>query len=247
MVFGKAAALFAVCDARQTQGVANHKFDGQGPQPAQQGLPLSELLAAAAEPSQYQNLVRFARWRLKSLNAVPENKRPLARLDAEDLVAQALFQVSLGGLDPRLGRQLSASNRASIGAFLICLKGIIRSNSSNLLKSVEAGQMHLLLGDELEMPGAVDPADPTDLNAQLIRRDLQQVVFERLYRAVASMPALLPAIRDWEQNFLTAGRIGDRGQDRNLDHRLSRLVRRILEDLAREIDPGDPDGREMLL
>ena len=225
----------------------NHEFDGQGPQSTQQGLSLSELLAAAAEPTQYRVLVRFARWRVKSLNAVPENKRALAGLNAEDLVAQALLQVSLGGLDPRLGRQLSASNRASIGAFVICLKGIIRSNSTNLLKSVEAGQEHLPLGDELEMPGAVDPADPADLTAQLIRRDLQRVVFERLYRAVASMPALLPAIRDWEQNFLTAGRIGDSGQDRNLDHRLRRLVRGILDDLARELGPGNFDGREMLL
>ena len=225
----------------------NHEIEGKGPQPTQQGLPLSELLAAAGEPAQYRDLVRFARWRLKSLNAVPENRRALAGLDAEDLIAQALLQVSLGGLDPRLGLQLSASNRASIGAFVICLKGIIRSNSTNLVKSVEAGQEHLPLGDELEMPGAVDPADPTDLNAQLIRRDLQRVVFERLYRAVGSMPALLPAIRDWEQNFLSAGRIGDSGQDRNLDHRLRRLVRGILDDLARELGPDNLGGREMLL
>jgi len=227
--------------------VPNLEFEGKEPQPNEQGLPLIELLAAAAEPTQYRNLLRFARWRLKSLNAVPENRRALAGLDAEDLIAQALLQVSLGGLDPRLGRQLSASNRGSIGAFVICLKGIIRSNSTNLVKSVEAGQEHLPLGDELEMPGAVDPADPTDLNAQLIRRDLQRVVFERLYRAVGSMPALLPAIRDWEQNFLSAGRISDSGQDRNLDHRLRRLVRGILDDLARELGPGNLGGREMLL
>ena len=224
----------------------DHEFEEKGPQPNEQGLPLNELLAAAAEPTQYQGLVRFARWRLKSLNAVPENKRALAGLDAEDLIAQALLQVSFGGLDPRLGRQLSASNRASIGAFVIGLKGIIRSNSTNLLKSVEAAQEHLPLGDESEMPGAVDPADPTDLNAQLIRRDLQRVVFERLYRAVGSMPALLPAIREWEQNFLSAGRIGDSGQDRNLDHRLRRLVRGILDDLARELGPHNLGGREML-
>jgi hypothetical protein len=60
------------------------------------------------------------------------------------------------------------------------------------------------------------------------------------------MPALLPAIREWEQNFLSAGRISDSGQDRNLDHRLRRLVRGILDDLARELGPGNLGGREML-
>jgi hypothetical protein len=244
---GEAATFFPVRDARQTQAVENHEFEGKEPQPTQQGLPLNELLAAAAEPTQYRALLRFARWRLKSLNAVPENRRALAGLDPEDLIAQAWLQVSLGGLNPRLGRQLSPGNRASIRAFVVCLKGIIRSNSTNLLKSVGAGQEHLPLGDELEMPDAVDPADPADLNAQLIRRDLQRVVFERLYRAVATMPALLPAIRDWEQNFPTAGRIGESGQDRNLDHRIRRLVRGILDDLAGELGPDNPGGREMLL
>ena len=210
-------------------------------------MSLSQLLEAAAEPSQYGELLRFARWRLKSLNAIPENKRALAGLDAEDLIAQALLQVSLGGLDSRLGRQLSASNRTSIRAFVICLKGIIRSNSTNLLKRMEARQEHLPLGDELEVPGTVDPADPTDVYAELIRQDLQRVVFERLYRAVANMPALLPAIQDWERNFLSASRIGERGHDRSLDHRLRGLVRGILHDLARELDPGNPNGREMLL
>ena len=73
------------------------------------------------------------------------------------------------------------------------------------------------------------------------------MIFERLYRAVSAKPALLPAVRDWEPDFLNATRIGDRADDRNLSHRLRRLVQKILDDLARELGPGNPGGREMLL
>ena len=247
MVLREAAELFPVPDGRQTQGVPNHEFEGKGPQPNQQGLPLSELLAAAAEPTQYRDLVGFSRRRLRWLAAAPGNQRSLASLDPEEVVAEAVLQVLLGEMDPRLGRRLSARQRASTRAFLHSLKDIIKSNLSNRLKRVEASQEHLPLGDELEMPGAVDPADPTDVNARLIHRDLQRVIFERLYRAVSAKPALLPAVRDWELDFLNATRIGDRADDRNLSHRLRRLVRGILDDLARELGPGNPGGREMLL
>jgi hypothetical protein len=57
----------------------------------------------------------------------------------------------------------------------------------------------------------------------------------------------LPAVRDWELDFLNATRIGDCADDRNLSHRLRRLVQGILDDLARELGPGNPGGREMLL
>jgi hypothetical protein len=227
--------------------VPNQEFEGKGPQPTRSGLPLADLLAAAAEPNQYQNLVRFARRRLRWLAAAAENERPLSGLDPEDLVAEAVLQVSLGELNPGLGRRLSARQRASIGAFVHSLKDIIKSNLSNCLKRAEARQEHLPLGNELDMPGSVDPADPADVNVQLVRRDLQRAIFERLYHAVATQPALLPAIQDWEPNFLSATRIGDRADDRNLSHRLRRMVRGILNDLAHELGPGNLGGREMLL
>jgi hypothetical protein len=239
--------LIPVADPRQTQGVPNHEFNGERQQPTEPGLPLDELLAAAAAPTQYRELVRFARLRLKRLAAAPENQRPLAGLDPEDLVAEAVLQVSLGELDSKLGRRLAHHNRASTAAFVLCLKGIIRSNLSNCLRRTEAQHEHLPLGEELETPGSAEPADPAELNAQLAHRDLQRVVFERLYRAVGAKPALLPAIQDWEPNFLNSSRIGDRAGDSNLSHRLRGLVRAILDDLARDLGPSNPGGREMLL
>ena len=210
-------------------------------------MPLNELLAAATTPIQYQELVLFARRRLRWLAAVPENQRPLASLDAEELVAEAVLQVSLGELDERLGRRLSARQRASTQAFVCSLKDIIKSNLSNCLKCAEARHEHLPLGDELEVPGSVDPPDPTDVNAQLIRQDLQRAIFERLYRTITTKPALLRAIQNWEPNFLSSSRIGDRADDSNLSYRLRGLVRRILDDLARDLGPGNSGGREMLL
>jgi hypothetical protein len=227
--------------------VQHHEFEGKGPPPNQQGLPLSELLAAVGEPTQYRDLVGFSRRRLRWLAAAPGNQRSLASLDPEEVVAEAVLQVSLGEMDPRLGRRLSTRQRASTGAFIHSLKDIIKSNLNNRLQRMDARQEHLPLDDELDIPGSVDPADPADLNARLIHRDLQRVIFERLYRAVAAKPALLPAVRNWEAEFLNAVRIGDRAEDRNLSHRLRRLVQGILDDLASELGPGNTGGREMLL
>ena len=242
----RSAALLPAIDPRQTHAVSSANVGRSGPQ-TQPGLSLAELFAAISTTTQYQDLVNFARRRLRRLAASHWNKRTLAGLDPEELVAEAVLQVGLGELDPALGRRLSARNRASAGAFVLCLKGIIHSNLGNCLKRVEAGQEYVPIGDEPESPGSVDPADPNDLNALLDRRDLQRVVFERLYRRVAAMPALLPIIQDWEPNFLSANRVGDRTRDRNLDHRVRQLVQEILKELARELAPGTLGGKEMLL
>ena len=160
----------------------------------------AELLAALT-PEDYQRLVGFARYRLRTVVTARWLQRHLADTDAEDLVAEALLKIQLGEQDSRLGRRLKPENRATTASFLVGVKGVINSDLSHLLDSARNRCEHLSIGEPETEPGAVNPPDPTDPGRLLLRRDLHRVLFSQLYARAAEQPRLLAVIKEWDQKL----------------------------------------------
>jgi hypothetical protein len=206
----------------------------------------AELLAALT-PEDYQRLVGFARYRLRTVVTARWLQRHLADTDAEDLVAEALLKIQLGEQDSRLGRRLKPENRATTASFLVGVKGVINSDLSHLLDSARNRCEHLSIGEPETEPGAVNPPDPTDPGRLLLRRDLHRVLFSQLYARAAEQPRLLAVIKEWDQNFLSDNRIARDGHSRKIIYRVRQLAREILRDLEAELSLVTNEGREMLL
>ena len=165
----------------------------------------------------------------------------------EDLVAEAFLKLQLGEENPLLGRHLKARNRTSTEVFLESVRGIINSDLDHVVQEAKARYLHLPVGDVDNEPGAIDPAASEDPYQLLSRRDLQRVLFAKLYKRVRHEPTLLGVVQDWEARFLDDDHIGVKGQDSNMVHRVRQFAREILAELAAELSPSPGDGKEMIL
>jgi len=217
-----------------------------GPQMMGDAYTVSDLLAALST-EQFNKLIGFARLRLRAVTRSLELRGCLASTDPEDLVAEAFLKLKLGEDNPSLGRHLKARNRTSTEAFLESVRGIINSDLDHLVQEAKARYLHLPVGDVDNEPGAVDPAAPEDTYQLLSRRDLQQVLFAKLYQSIRNQPALLGIVRDWEVRFLDDDHIGAEGQNASMVHRVRQFAREILAELAVELSPTPGDGKEMVL
>jgi hypothetical protein len=206
-------------------------------------LPTVLQLLTDLPDKQRQQLRGFARRRWQRLLRLSNNSSRLASHNPDELVNAALAKVLLGDIAPTLGRRLPAAGRRSSQAFKRQLMSIVNSELSNLVRSLVMTQMHLPLGETDEVPGTVVVASPVELSRLLERRDLQRELFVRL----RAPKVLTPIIDHWEPQFHTSDGIAQREFDRRQVHQVRRLARRILRDLAREIQPHHPDGREMIL
>ena len=216
-----------------------------GPHQTSSPLPTALQLVSALTEEQHQQLTDFASKRMRRLAGVPGMDRFLAGMEPDDLVHAALEKLLQGDAHPKQGRRLSAKNRRSPEAFILCVMGIINSDLSNATHSLEASFSHLPLGDAETEPGAVEVSEPIDLVQLLERRDGKRELFARLRQRAE--PELQPIIEYWEPNYLTDDCIA-RGQfDRRLVYRVRLLTCEIFAELAREIQPEGPTGREMLM
>jgi DNA-directed RNA polymerase specialized sigma24 family protein len=211
------------------------------------GGPSATELLEAITPEQEQQLQAFARRRLRRAANTPWLQRHLAPNSAEDLVQEAKAKVLLGEQFPRVGRRLKPRNRVSVEACLACLRGIMESDLSNLLKVARRRGEHLSVGDSRTEPGTVDPPDPLDPAGNLVRRDLRCVGFARLRERAAAEPDLLPVILQWEEGFLTDDRIAAEELNRKPAHRVRVMFREVLQELAAELSVAPVTGKEMLL
>jgi hypothetical protein len=211
------------------------------------GGPNATELLEAITPKQVQQLQAFARQRLRRAANTPWLQRYLTLTSAEDLVQEAKAKLLLGEQFPRTGRRLKPRDRVSVQACLACLRGIIESDLSHLLNVARGRGEHLSVGDSRTEPGTVDPPDPLDPAGELVRRDLRRVGFARLRERAAAEHDLLPAIRGWEEGFLTDDRIAAEELDRKSAHRLRVMFREVLQRLAGELNVTPVSGKEMLL
>ena len=211
------------------------------------GAPSAAQLLEAITPKQEQQLTNFARRRLSRINGGERLRQFFCSLSPEDLVQDAKYKVLLGEEVPGAGRRLKARNRVSVEAFINCLRGIIESDLSSLLKAANRrSQEHLPVGDTESEPGMVDPRDPLDQADEIARRDLRRVVFARLRENLAAEPGLLPRMLQWEEGFLEDDRVAADALDRKPAQRLRELVRPICKELSSEVSPA-PTGKEILL
>lgn len=210
-----------------------------------ESLPKADQLVARLSKSDYAELEAFARKRLASAAASPPLQRYLVQTSPLELVDQVIVKVLLGDCGGKVGRTLKPRNRRSEKAFMECLKGMLCSELSNLVTSAEARYEHLPVGEHADDPLVVDPPDRIDQEEALARRDLQQVVFARLYARAAQNPELLPIIQRWEEAFLADDRIPQADCSRKLVWRVRSLARGILRQLAQEHSLGE-DERQML-
>ena len=206
---------------------------------------VSDLLAALS-PQQNEKLINFARLRLDRVTRLSSSKEYLATLEPEELVSRTIAKVLIGEKDAKAGRRLSARNRASTEEFLRSLQGILNSDLANLVRCAEARHPHVRLDQDTAEGswGLMDLESPEVLTA---RRDLQDVVFVRLYQRAADMPELWPIIRAVEQGFLHDSSLAKDEPNRGLVYRVRLLVREVLRELAREFGGPEATGKEMLL
>jgi hypothetical protein len=209
--------------------------------------PTVQDLLLALTPKQQQQLEDFARKRLRSLAYSPWLRRYLGPISPEDIVSRAVLKVIVGECDHQAGRPLKPRNRKSADAFMACLQGIMQSDLSNLVTRAEARYEHVPVGNEEPGSDRVDPLDPKDTITLLVLRDLQRVMFAKLYLRAAQKPELLPIIRRWEPNFLGAPRVATGQDDRKLVHHVRKLARQVLWELSQELNLPMATGKEMLL
>jgi hypothetical protein len=216
-----------------------------GPQePARRGVPTASELLQALSTEDHRRLKGLARALLSRAGATPQAGRYLSQTAPEDLVDKVFSKVLSGEHDRRRGRRLQQRNRASMKAFVACLRGLISDEVKTLARHAEAAFPHLPIGDEAE-PGMVDPPDQADLFRLLIHRDLREKVFARLYQQATHEPELLPLIDLWRESFLTDDRVPVLEGDYKLTDRLRSLARKFIAELDREPGLG-LDGRELL-
>ena len=162
------------------------------------------------------------------------------------MVAEAVLKLQLGESNPSLGRRLKPRHRANMASFLVATKAIIGSDIAHLVRAARHRYHHLHVSHDETESDAVDPAAAENPYQLLSRRDLHRVLFEQIYKRIRRKHGLLAVIRDWESRFLCDDRIGARGLDSNLVHRVRKLAREILADLAAEFSSAGGDGREIL-
>ena len=186
---------------------------------------------------QHRELRHFAERRLTRLrNKGGPAVQVLSLTTAEDLVHQAITSILLGELDSERGRRLSAKARQDAVSLLWPLMSIMNSDLQNLVSRMEVS-----LRQEADQSGQ-DPwrdiMDPVDHELLVQRRDLQNVLFERLRQVLPQEPALGQVIDHWEKHFLESDRIAGPDFDENLVRRVRRHARRILSArLKNQIEP----------
>ena len=217
-----------------------------GPEEDRDAYSVEELLSALSE-TQYRRLLGYARLRLRAAASTRWLQQCLAATDGEDLVHQAVLKLLLGEQDPALGRHLKPGHRVSQEAFVACVKGVICSDLSNLVNSARSRHNHAFIGDPDVEAGAVEPVEAQDPRDLLSRRDLHRVFFRQLYERIATRPALLAVVQDWEQRFYEDDRIGHTGSNRDLVYRVRRLAREIVAGLSDRLSPSAGTGKELLL
>jgi len=201
-------------------------------------------LVAALTADQYNQLLGFARYRLRAVQRSRALQRALTGVEPEDLIAEAILKLQLGDEDPLLGRHLRPEHRANPQRFLACIKGIIESDLNHLVTAARTRYEHVEIGEPEQDADAADPAEADDPHDRLSRRDLQRVLFQKIHERITRQPALLGVVRDWEARFLDDDRINDGSWDSNLSKRVRQLAREILDELSAELNLS---GREMLL
>lgn len=232
--------------ARNTKVVKKTKSHLIGLKEVPGARSVQDLLSALSN-EHYRKLIGFARVRLRKSTDSHCLQQCLAVVDAEDLVHQAILKLYLGDEDPSLGRHLQACHRTSMAGFLACVKGIIASDLNTLVCEAPNRYEHEFIGDPEQEPGAVEVSGKENVHDLASRRDLQRVLFKKLYSRIQNQPSLLAVVEDWERRFLDDERVGSEGADRNLVFRVRELAREIIADLAAEFSPSVEDGREMLL
>jgi hypothetical protein len=216
-----------------------------GPRKSGGAYSVSELLAVFSHED-YMNLVRFARARLRSATSSSWLQGRLAGTEPEDMVAEAVLKLQLGENNPFLGRRLKPCHRANMKSFLGATKAIIGSDITHLVGAARHRYQHVHVSHNEAEADAVDPAATEDPYELLSRRDLHHVLFDQLYMRIRRKRGLLAVVRDWESRFLCDNRIGARGLNSNLVHRVRKLAREILAELAAEFSSAGGDGREIL-
>jgi hypothetical protein len=233
---------------RQTQSMAKKSAcKTSGPHPTGSSLPTALQLVSALTEEQHQTLKGFAAKRMRRLRAAPGMERCLGGKSPEELVHDAFEKVLQGDSHPRKGRKLSAKNRQSTDAFIDCVRGIINSDLSNLVRSFEVSVPHVPLGDPEAEPDTVELSDPGNFVRQLEQRDTQRELFVRLEQLLQNEPALEPIIRHWHEHYQVSDRIAGPEFDVNLVYRVRQHAQRILHELAKEGQANDVTGMEMLL
>jgi hypothetical protein len=219
--------------------------NNNGPHESGSSLPTALQLVTALTEEQKQQLRDFAGKRMRRIAGTPGMDRFLAGARPDDFVNAALEKALLGDTCPKKGRRLSVKNRQSTEAFVSCLMGIVNSDLSNAVNGAEASFSHLPWGNAETEPGTVEAPEPVDPGRLLEERDQQRELFARLRKQAG--PELQPIIDGWEPNYLSSNGIAHREFDRRLVHRVRLLAREIITDLAREIQPQDPNGMEPLM
>lgn len=209
------------------------------------GYTVFELLAALS-PQQNERLVHFARLRIERLAGTGVAQDCLARVEPEELVSRTIAMVLIGEKDAKAGRRISERSRASTEAFLRSLQAIINSDLANLVRRAQARHPHVQLDHETG-DGSCSLVERETPGALAARRDLQEVIFAKLYQRAASEPKLLPVIRSAEEGFLHDERLANAEPDRGLVYRVRMMVRQILRELAQEFSGPEATGKEMLL
>lgn len=209
----------------------------------QTGHTVCELLAALS-PQQNEKLIHFARLRLARLARVLSFHDYLASLEPEELVCRTVAKVLIGEQDARAGRRLSARSRTSTEAFVRSLQAILNSDLANLVRRAESRYLHVRFDHDPSEDGLglVERETPRVLAA---RRDLQEVVFAKLYELAVDEPELLPAIRSAERGFLHDDCLARDEPNRGLVYRVRLMIRQVLRELAQEFGGPAATGKEM--
>jgi hypothetical protein len=214
--------------------------------PAPGGVCSARNLLEALTSEQRKGLHDFAAKRLARVAKIPSCQRRLAGTSPDEMVHRAIEAALLDEQQPRKGRRLKAKNCRSTAAFILYLQSVINSQLSNLTRSLETNCEHVPVGDHWENPEAVEPVDLADLLCLIERRDLKAILFVRLRQWAADHAGLLRIIDYWEQHFEASDRIGHRGFDQNLMHRVRLKSREICRGLTQEFHPQATTGREIL-
>jgi hypothetical protein len=206
-----------------------------------------EVLLAALSEDHYNNLIRFTKYRLKSIRDVGLARQCFKEIEADDLVNESLLKLLLGEQHPSLGRRLKAKNRVDLKAFLDCVNGVISSDLWHLRMAARHRHEHEHIGDPEHDPDAINPADSRDIYDQLSREDIHRIFFKKLYQRVKNNPALLETVKDWEARFDDGDSIARSGLNPDQAHRVRLLAREIVKELGDEFPPFLKNGMEISL
>jgi hypothetical protein len=220
--------------------------NSNGPHESGSSLPTALQMVAALTEEQHHQLHEFAVKRMRRLRNMSEFVNFTAGKSPMDFVHEALHKLLLGDSHPKKGRRLSAKNRSSSDAFLRCVMGIINSDLSNAVRDACRFPYVPAHDSDFEV-GMVNGQEWSDTTGQTERRDLQRELFARLEPVLQTEPALAPVIRYWSDHFQESDRIGGPGMDPNLVYRVRQHARRILRELAEDLQAGPVRGREIVV